>query len=75
MPLPKPQDAAARAKANATQKASHSEMGPAQMLSEHMDAAGNPEPDPSWDKAQKASSKSEQPDVYDAMNAETADFD
>ena len=75
MPMPMPtQDAATRAKENATQKASHSDMGPAQLLSEHMDAAGNPVADPSWDKAQKGS-KSDQPDVFDAMNAETADFD
>lgn len=74
MPMPMPtQDADTRAKQHSTQKASHSDMGPAELLSEHMDASGNPVPDDNWDKAQKSGQG--QADPYEAMNAETADFD
>lgn len=61
-----------RAKSHATQKASHSEMGPAELLSEHMDSSGNPVPDPSWGPTRKPD---EDADIFQAMNAETSDFD
>ncbi|KOS47369.1 hypothetical protein ACN38_g1643 [Penicillium nordicum] len=61
-----------RAKSHATQKASHSEMGPAELLSEHMDSSGNPVPDPSWGPTRKPE---EDADIFQAMNAETSDFD
>ncbi|KAJ5325579.1 hypothetical protein MYU51_000351 [Penicillium brevicompactum] len=74
MPMPT-QDAATRAKESATQKASHSDMGPTELLSEHMDASGNPVPDDAWDKTQKSGKTETETDPYEAMNAETADFD
>lgn len=50
-----------------------------QMLGSHMDAAGNPEPDPlsfgDGAKAKKKSAMRDEPDMWEAMNAETADFD
>ncbi|KAJ6033292.1 uncharacterized protein N7446_008417 [Penicillium canescens] len=54
-----------------------SELGPNQLLSEHMNAAGDPVPDPTWgNKAKKPSDAlDDDADLYTAMNAETADFD
>ncbi|KAJ5875992.1 uncharacterized protein N7529_001576 [Penicillium soppii] len=76
MPLPKTQDAATRTREHATQKASHSEMGPAQLLKESMDSSGNPEPDHtgSLEESHK-NPKDDDDDVFAAMNAETADFE
>lgn len=53
---------------------------PGQLLSTHMDAAGNPVPDPkSYGDGSKAKTKKdtrgEDADLYEAMTAETADFD
>ncbi|CRL27578.1 unnamed protein product [Penicillium camemberti] len=61
-----------RAKTHATQKASHSELGPIELLSEHMDSSGNPVPDPSWGPTRKPD---EDADLFEAMNAETSDFE
>lgn len=61
-----------RAKTHATQKASHSELGPTELLSEHMDSSGNPVPDPSWGPTRKPD---EDADLFEAMNAETSDFE
>lgn len=63
---------AVRAKTHATQKASHSEMGPTELLSEHMDSSGNPVPDPSWGPTRKPD---DDVDLFEAMNAETSDFE
>lgn len=51
-----------------------------QMLGSHMNAAGNPEPDPaSFGDGAKAKKQKpamgDEPDLWEAMNAETADFD
>lgn len=51
-----------------------------QMLGSHMNAAGNPEPDPaSFGDGAKAKKQQkglgDEPDLYEAMNAETADLD
>jgi hypothetical protein len=58
-------------------KQQQSELGPNQLLSEHMNAAGDPVPDPAWgNKAKKPSDVlDDDADLYTAMNAETADFD
>ncbi|OQD96059.1 hypothetical protein PENSOL_c017G10646 [Penicillium solitum] len=61
-----------RAKTHATQKASHSEMGPAELLSEHMDSSGNPVHDPSWGPTKQSD---EDADLFEAMNAETEEFE
>jgi hypothetical protein len=53
-------------------KKPHSEMGPAELLSEHMDSTGNPVPDPSWGPTRKPD---EDADLFEAMNAETSDFE
>lgn len=80
--MPKPdaiQDAAKQAASKGlptpgNAKQQQSELGPNQLLSEHMNAAGDPVPDPSWGtKAKKPSD--DDADLYTAMNAETADFD
>jgi hypothetical protein len=54
-----------------------SQLGPNQLLSEHMNAAGDPVPDPAWgNQAKKPSDvRDDDADLYTAMNAETADFD
>ncbi|KAJ5177773.1 uncharacterized protein N7500_000472 [Penicillium coprophilum] len=57
-----------RAKTHATQKASHSEMGPTELLSEHMDASGNPVPDP-------RPLRDDDTDLVEAMTADTSDFE
>jgi hypothetical protein len=55
--------------------------GPEQLLSSHMDSTGNPVPDPvSFGDGAKAKKKNkgmmdDDADVYEAMTAETADFD
>ncbi|KAJ6119091.1 hypothetical protein N7471_013042 [Penicillium samsonianum] len=69
--------AATRAKENATQKAYHCDLGPAQLLSEHMDASGNPVPEPTWGTQSKKTKDplDDDADLFGAMNAETADFD
>jgi hypothetical protein len=70
------QDASTRTKENATQKASHSGMGPAQLLSESMDTSGNPVPDKTGATEEKHKDPLEDDaDLYTAMNADTADFD
>ncbi|KAJ5107186.1 hypothetical protein N7456_003861 [Penicillium angulare] len=46
------------------------DLGPSQMLAEHMDATGNPVPD-----TPTKHSKEEDYDVFQAMNAETEDFE
>ncbi|KAF3384313.1 hypothetical protein F1880_002506 [Penicillium rolfsii] len=54
---------------------------PEQLLASHMDEAGNLVPDPitfgdgAKAKQQKKGSLTDEADVYEAMNAETADFD
>jgi hypothetical protein len=54
---------------------------PEQMLASHMDEAGNLVPDPiTFDDGAKAKHKkmgsmTDEADVFEAMNAETADFD
>ncbi|KAJ5279581.1 hypothetical protein N7478_004953 [Penicillium angulare] len=45
-------------------------LGPSQLLAEHMDATGNPVPDTPTKRP-----KDEDYDVFQAMNAETEDFD
>ena len=60
-----------RAKTHATEKASHSEMGPNELLSEHMDAAGNPVPDPAWGTTRPPE---EDEDLYEAANADVSEF-
>ncbi|KAJ5558359.1 hypothetical protein N7535_008571 [Penicillium sp. DV-2018c] len=63
-----------RTKSHSTEKASHTEIGPAELLSEHMDESGNAVPDPDWvPQAQKPNGK-EESDLFDAMHAETSDF-
>ncbi|KAJ5356118.1 hypothetical protein N7517_010727 [Penicillium concentricum] len=57
-----------RARTHATQKASHSEVGPTELLSEHMDASGNPVPDP-------RPLRDDDADLVEAMTAETTEFD
>jgi len=70
------QDASTRTKENATQKASHSEMGPAQLLGESMDATGNPVPDKTGATEEKHKDPLEDDsDLFTAMTADTADFD
>ncbi|KAJ5782432.1 hypothetical protein N7457_004206 [Penicillium paradoxum] len=64
-----------RSEVHSTQKASHSEMGPAELLSEEMDNAGNAVPDPNWPGEAQNSSDKEHSDLVDAMKAETADFE
>jgi hypothetical protein len=70
------QDASTRAKENATQKASQSELGPTQLLSESMDTSGNPVPDETGatDEMHKDPLEDDN-DLFTAMNADTADFD
>ncbi|KAJ5199877.1 hypothetical protein N7491_009326 [Penicillium cf. griseofulvum] len=63
---------AARARNHATQKATHSEMGPSELLSEHMDSNGNPVPDPSWGPTKQPD---EDVDLVEAMTADTEEFD
>jgi hypothetical protein len=82
--MPKPdviQDAAKQAASkglppdtSTSVKQQQSELGPNVLLSEHMNAAGDPVPDPSFDTKAKKPSEDD-PDLYTAMNAETADFD
>ncbi|KAJ5432966.1 uncharacterized protein N7458_012122 [Penicillium daleae] len=55
---------------------------PEQLLASHMDVSGNPVPDPvsfgdgaKAKKAQRQGSMTDEPDLFEAMNAETADFD
>jgi hypothetical protein len=54
---------------------------PEQLLASHMDASGNPEADPatfsdgSKAKMNKRGSMTDEADLFEAMNAETADFD
>ncbi|KAJ5817613.1 hypothetical protein N7447_007621 [Penicillium robsamsonii] len=57
-----------RAKTHATQKASHSDMGPTELLGEHMDSSGNPVPDP-------RPLRDDDTDLVEAMTAETSDFE
>jgi hypothetical protein len=64
---------AARARNHATQKAAHSEMGPSELLSEHMDSNGNPVPDPSWGPTKQPND--EDVDLLEAMTADTSEFD
>ncbi|CAI7585014.1 unnamed protein product [Penicillium glandicola] len=64
---------ACRAKNHATQKAAHSEMGPTELLSEQMDSAGNPVPDPDW--VTQGTKPDDGADLFEAMNAETEEFD
>lgn len=64
-----------RSEVHSTQKAAHSEMGPAELLSEEMDNAGNAVPDPNWVSEAQNSKDKDHSDLFDAMNAETADFD
>ncbi|KAJ5492165.1 hypothetical protein LT330_005002 [Penicillium expansum] len=63
--------AAARTRTHATETASHSEMGPAELLREHMDASGNAVPDESWGPTRAEDDS----DLVEAMNAETSEFD
>lgn len=62
----------ARARNHAAQKAEHSEMGPSELLSEHMDSVGNPVPEPTWGPTKNQ--PNEESDLFDAMNAETSEF-
>ncbi|KAJ6037075.1 hypothetical protein N7540_001354 [Penicillium herquei] len=55
--------------ASSNQKKAQENMGPAQLLAEHMDASGNPVPDTTMDN------KGKDYDVFQAMNAETEEFD
>lgn len=54
---------------------------PEQLLASHMDASGNPEADPATfgdgakAKMNKRGSMTDEADLFEAMNAETADFD
>ncbi|KAJ5690091.1 hypothetical protein N7462_004483 [Penicillium macrosclerotiorum] len=53
-------------------------LSPNQLLAEHMNAAGDPVPDPvtyGGSARMKSDSLTDEPDVFEAMNAETADFD
>ncbi|KAJ5312665.1 hypothetical protein N7508_003495 [Penicillium antarcticum] len=73
-----PKKAAAKVQATTgIGKQQQSELGPNQLLSEHMDATGNPIPDATWGiKAKKPNDVlDDEADLYTAMNAETADFD
>jgi hypothetical protein len=82
--MPKPeviQDAAKQAASkglppdtSTSVKQQQRELGPNVLLSEHMNAAGEPVLDPSLDTTTKKSSDDDS-DLYTAMNAETADFD
>lgn len=63
---------ACRARTHATETASHSEMGPAELLSEHMDASGNAVPDPNWGPTKMPD---EDVDLFEAMNADTSEFE
>lgn len=80
MPIKDPAAARAteRAEQSDVQKAAHSDLGPMEMLSEQMDESGSPVPDSDhnkWKKCQSQSQKTDAPDLFDAMTAETADFD
>lgn len=80
MPIKDPAAARAadRAEQSALQEAAHDDLGPMEMLSEHMDDSGSPVPESDhnkWKKCQSQSQKTDAPDMYDAMRAETADFD
>lgn len=70
--------AADRTEQSATQRAAHDDMGPMEMLSEEMNESGSPVPESDhnkWHGSQSQSQKSDAPDIYDAMRAETADFE
>jgi hypothetical protein len=70
------QDASARAKENATQKASHSDTAPFQLLSESMDSSGNPAPDKTGaTEEQHKDPLEDDADLFEAMNADITDFD
>ncbi|KGO74381.1 hypothetical protein PITC_019140 [Penicillium italicum] len=64
--------ATCRARTHATETASHSDMGPDELLREHMDASGNAVPDESWGPTRKADDDA---DLVEAMNAETKEFE
>ncbi|KAJ5121446.1 uncharacterized protein N7515_009407 [Penicillium bovifimosum] len=69
-----PKAVADRTKSHSTEKASHSEIGPAELLSEHMDESGNAVPDANWVPQAQKPDGDEESDLFDAMNAETSDF-
>jgi hypothetical protein len=69
-----PKAVADRTQSHATEKASHSDMGPAELLSEHMDDSGNAVPDPSWTRQSQDPNDKEQSDLFEAMNADTSEF-
>ncbi|KAJ5160147.1 uncharacterized protein N7482_007151 [Penicillium canariense] len=60
---------------NQAQQSESANMGPNQLLGEHMDATGNPVLDPPTPTKQGKGNLTEEPDLFEAMNAETADFD
>ncbi|KAJ5496676.1 hypothetical protein N7463_008663 [Penicillium fimorum] len=62
------QAAGVRSKTHATQKATHSDLGPTELLSEHMDASGKPVPDP-------RPLRDDDTDLVEAMTADTSDFE
>lgn len=64
-----------RSQVHSTQKASHSSMGPAELLGETMDEAGNPVPDPNWVPEEEKPLDKEHSDLYEAMTEETSDFE
>lgn len=55
---------------SSSQKKSQDNMGPTQLLEEHMDATGNPVPDTAGKKT-----KDDDVDLFKAMSAEIDDFD